>query len=111
MENLKAPIDWSSVDFVTDRSNLRKLLRWIKGTGEEVKREFRIDLQLAGERTVLMTRWERINQTSRRRKLAEHHTGIGHNFEKESTVPAKGCERGISHHRIVKYVSMQIPTR
>ena len=47
-------IDWPSVDFITDRNALRKLLRW--GSGVSGK-DFRIDLELAGERTVFLNRW------------------------------------------------------
>lgn len=48
-------IDWSTVDFVTDRNSLRKLLRWISGTGKSAG-NFRIDTQLAGRRTILFNR-------------------------------------------------------
>ncbi|KAF5334176.1 hypothetical protein D9758_014825 [Tetrapyrgos nigripes] len=85
------PFEWKSVDIVTDRNGLRKLLRWIGDT----KKEFRIDLQLAG-RTVLLNRWEKKTQE-------RAHTNYGHNFEKESTQPAKGCEESTGHHRIVCY--------
>ncbi|TFK40515.1 hypothetical protein BDQ12DRAFT_679577 [Crucibulum laeve] len=86
--------DWPSVDFVTDRNGLRKLLRWI--VGGEVK-NFRIDLQLAGEKTVLFNRWER-----RTRELFSGYT-FGFNFEKASTKHAYGCENSTGHHRIVTY--------
>ena len=48
-------VNWPSVDFVTDRSNLRKLLRWIDGYAG---RGFRIDAQLARSGTVLLSCWE-----------------------------------------------------
>jgi len=88
-------VDWKSVDFVTDRNNLRKLLRWIVG-GEALK-DFRIDTQLAGN-TVLLNRWEQ--------RYKEEMPGytFGLNFEKESTIPAKGCEMASGHHRILQYV-------
>lgn len=91
----KPPFDWSSVDIVTDRNGLRKLTRWVGG--EEV-RDFRIDLQLAGEKTVLMNRWEKRN-----RELFSGRT-YGFSFEKASTIPAPGCKDSTGHHRIVSYV-------
>jgi len=91
-------VDWSSVDFVTDRNGLRKLLRWVnhKPEGEPMK-EFRIDSQLAGKRTVLFNRWEM--------RTTEQFSGVtfGFNFEKASTTPAPGCEGSTGHHRIIKY--------
>ena len=95
MDNDQPDMDWSSVDFVTDRNGLKKLLRWINGND---KGEFRIDMQLAGRRTVLFDRWEK-----RTRELPGQT--YGYNFEKVSTTPAPGCELGTGHHRIVTYVS------
>ncbi|KAH9850142.1 hypothetical protein C2E23DRAFT_326109 [Lenzites betulinus] len=95
-----ASVDWPSVDIVTDRNGLRKLLRWIgHSAGEEPPKEFRIDLQLGGRKTVLMQRWEK-----RTREVATPpKSGYGHNFEHESTSPARGCEASTGHHRIVQY--------
>ncbi|KAF9464193.1 hypothetical protein BDZ94DRAFT_525066 [Collybia nuda] len=89
-----ATFDWASVDFVTDRNGLRKLLRWIGGTA---KKDFRIDMQLAGTGTVLLNRWEV--------RTSEQMSGFtyGFNFEKASTKPVPGCEKSTGHHRIVKY--------
>ncbi|KAF4617348.1 hypothetical protein D9613_005790 [Agrocybe pediades] len=85
--------DWASVDIVTDRNNLRKLTRWVSGQ----TRDFRIDLQLAGKKTILMNRWE-----GRKR---EYFTGrtYGFSFEKASTEPAPGCKESTGHHRIITY--------
>ncbi|EED80567.1 predicted protein [Postia placenta Mad-698-R] len=52
---------WPTVDFVTDRNGLRKLLRWINDADGSAK-PFRIDMQLAGKRTVLFSRWEKRTQ-------------------------------------------------
>ena len=114
-------VDWPAVDVVTDRNNLRKLLRWIQhpwsdapraggregssnaGTlpGVDPLKDFRIDVQLGGRNTLLLHRWEK-----RTRELAEPpRSGCGINFERQSTTPAKGCERSTGHHRIVQYVS------
>ena len=107
-ENADTNLDWSAVDFVTDRNGLRKLMRWLTHTGgdfAEPLKEFRIDLQLGGNKTVLMHRWEK-----RTRENAEPpRSGCGINFERESTRPAKGCERGTGHYRIIQYVSITTP--
>ncbi|KAI0783480.1 hypothetical protein C8Q75DRAFT_435704 [Abortiporus biennis] len=92
----KEKVDWAEVDFVTDRNNLRKLLRWVSGKARG-KQDFRIDTQLAGKRTVLFTRFEQ-------RVIAMRGgSGFGSNFEKVSTKPVPGCERTTGYHRIVKY--------
>ena len=128
-EHTDVSVDWSSVDVVTDRNNLRKLLRWLQnpevpanngavaGSSDPSKeaglsfvaareaalRDFRIDFQLGGRKTVLLHRWEK-----RTRELAQPpRSGCGLNFEQESTRPAKGCLRSTGHHRIVTYVSIQ----
>ncbi|KAI0642899.1 hypothetical protein C8Q79DRAFT_1012907 [Trametes meyenii] len=94
--------EWSDVDVVTDRNGLRKLIRWLNHSGsdhDEPPREFRIDLQLGGNKTVLMHRWEK-----RTREIAAPpKSGCGISFERETTSPAQGCTRGTGHHRIVKY--------
>ena len=91
-----AKLDWASVDIVADRNSLRKILAWAQG--EDVT--FRIDIQLAGERTMLLHRWE-APQTE-----FSEFTGWSRNFEYDSTAPGPGCERGtlVGHHRVVSYV-------
>ncbi|KAK0201488.1 hypothetical protein DFS33DRAFT_990891 [Desarmillaria ectypa] len=92
------PFNWSSVDFVTDRNCLRKLLRWIGGgNNEKSMKEFRIDMQLAGKKTVLLNRWDK-----RYREQASGYT-FGYNFETHTTKPASGCESSTGHHRIITY--------
>ncbi|KAI0775565.1 hypothetical protein BD413DRAFT_278470 [Trametes elegans] len=101
-ENADTTLDWRDVDIVTDRNGLRKLMRWLRHSGhewDEPLKEFRIDLQLGGEKTVLMHRWEK-----RTREMAKPpKSGCGLNFERLTTSPAPGCERGTGHHRIVRY--------
>ena len=92
------PTRWSSIDFVTDRRNLRKLLRWIDGRSRG-RRAVRIDTQLAGKKTVLFSGWE---ETTKERA---QYPSWGHSFEAFSTAPAAGCLGTSGHHRIVKYVS------
>lgn len=89
-------VDWSSVDIISDRNNLRKLLAWVQG-GEEF---FRIDVQLAGSWTMLLQRWE-----ERPLEISDGY-GFGDSFELAATTPAPGCEDATlaGHHRIISYV-------
>lgn len=89
-------VDWRAVDFITNRGNLRKLLRWIDGSSGG--RVLRIDAQLAGDGTVLLNKWER-----RTPKYVQPGS-YGTNLEKAMTQPAAGCEGTTTHHRVVKYV-------
>ncbi|TFK74721.1 hypothetical protein BDN72DRAFT_955402 [Pluteus cervinus] len=91
----KARYDWAPVDFVTDRNNLRKLLRWV--TGQEKSRIFRIDLQLVGQKTVVMERWEEQG------KEWMDGTTYGFNFEEASTRHYRGCEKSTGHHQVIRY--------
>lgn len=76
-----------SIDVVTDRNNLRKLMRFITFNGPNrdprpgSNRPFRIDVQLApnGRTLVLTRRDEKTIDDSTRFK------GYGHNFEKNTT--------------------------
>ncbi|KAI0775564.1 hypothetical protein BD413DRAFT_611082 [Trametes elegans] len=101
-ENADTTLDWSDIDIVTDRNGLRKLMRWLRHSGlvqDKPLDEFRIDLQLGGEKTVLMHQWEkRTRQMSKPPK-----TGCGFNFERMTTYSAPGCERSTGHHRIIRY--------
>ena len=88
--------DWSSVDVVVDRSGLRKLVGWANDRSDY----WRIDTQLAGEKTVLMISWSPVTKET----SGPPQSGYGFNFEKAFTHPAPGCKGGISHNRIVTYV-------
>ncbi|KAI0044342.1 hypothetical protein FA95DRAFT_1497247 [Auriscalpium vulgare] len=94
-------VDWPSVDFVVNRNSLSKLLRWIRGSSRKDDggwHDFRIDLELVGDKTVVFIRWEA------RDREASTGRSYGLNFEQATTSPAKGCERGTTgHHRILKY--------
>jgi hypothetical protein len=63
------------------------------------KQDWRIDLQLAGEKTVLLSRqWEH-------RPFATASYGLS--FERAVTSDAPGCEDGAPGHiRVVSYVSL-----
>ncbi|KAF8644542.1 hypothetical protein AX16_008416 [Volvariella volvacea WC 439] len=89
------PFDWSSQDFVTDVSNLKRLFGWADGS---VRKAFRISLQLAGERTVLMNNdWE-LHQLGRM-----GGNGYGRNLEIMATRMPTGCENARNHYRVVHY--------
>lgn len=77
-------------------------MRWLNGAGDAGLKDFRIDLQLAGKKTVLMNRWEK--------RFREDMSGFtfGFNFEKATTEAVQGCEGSTGHHRIVKYVSIAL---
>ncbi|KAF7300842.1 hypothetical protein MKEN_01310200 [Mycena kentingensis (nom. inval.)] len=99
--------DWASasVDFITDRNGLRKLLRWIAGRRQrnggqvdEPMKDFRIDMQLApGGQTILLNRWE-----NRDREQMNGKT-YGFHFEEKATLPPRGIPDSSGHHRIVSY--------
>ncbi|TFY73206.1 hypothetical protein EWM64_g10806 [Hericium alpestre] len=88
-------LDWPTVDFITDRTNLRNLVKWIGGDTKQ-RNDFRIDMELVGDHTVLFdmshTGWN-----------GGGRTNYGHSFERGTTVPAPGCERSSGHYRIIKY--------
>ena len=90
-----APVDWPKVDVITDRNGLRKLLRWLK-PGKSV-RDFRIDVQLVGTKTLVLSRWE-----SRAREPA-NHCKQEFRFEEATTRAAPGCPSS-GHHRTITYV-------
>ncbi|KAH9850133.1 hypothetical protein C2E23DRAFT_735705 [Lenzites betulinus] len=142
-----AKVHWPSVDFVTDRNNLRKFLRWIRlctaetastdGAASSSAREeatldaddsagshslpdtvsstppstsppdpqwdprqdFRIDLILGGEKTVLMERWAPLD----RERVVPPKGGCRDNFVREAMVHGPECENGGGHYRIVQY--------
>jgi hypothetical protein len=88
--------DFSGIDIVSDRNNLRKLFSWSTGAVEQ--KDFRIDVELAGE-TCLFTR--------REEKDAETivgFQGFGRQYEKAATRPSRGCEMSTGHHRIISIV-------
>ena len=105
VEHTEVDFDWSSMDFVTDRNALRKLLRWLGSTRYNECKDFRIDMQLAGNGTVLFNRWDK-----RYRESFEGaaYSTYGYNFEKATTTQASYCQDSTGHHRIVTYVCTQL---
>jgi len=87
--------DWPSVDFVTDRGRLRKLLAWAIGLSDQ----WRIDTQLAGANTVLLSGCAPVTKL-----WSGQGTSYGFSFEDASTSPAPGLGNEPGHHRIVAYV-------
>ncbi|EIM83177.1 uncharacterized protein STEHIDRAFT_62871, partial [Stereum hirsutum FP-91666 SS1] len=92
-------VEWPSIDVITDRNGLRKLLGWT--TGSSRRKEWRIDMQLVGTKTVLFNRREPSTAVAPMPGGAT----FGHAFEMKMTKPqAKGVGRELDgHHRIVRY--------
>ena len=93
---------WTSVDIITDRNNLLKLAAWADASCSDPrkKKDFRIDFELIGNRTVLFQRWEERNSV-------RDQVGHGDTFERMASHPAVGCEDTTlaGHARVVAYVS------
>lgn len=81
------------IDLVTDRNNIRKLLRFVQGTSTE---NFEIQVEIAGDKTAVFTRVE-----IKSKDIIQDFRGFGHNFEKAYT---KGLPGSTGHHRIVHYL-------
>jgi hypothetical protein len=98
-----ADFQWASSDLISDRNSLRNLLRWVGGWQKLA--DFRIDLSLVGDKSVVLTRWKQDTQ--------ERSSGrsYGFSYEDNQTVAAPGCElsRKAGHDRIVSYVSHSSP--
>jgi hypothetical protein len=88
--------NYASLDLVSDRNNLRKLLRWATGVAGE--KDFRIDVERAGK-TCLFTKRE-----DKDSEYVVGFKGFGHEYEKAATRLAGGCEKATGHHRIVSIV-------
>lgn len=96
-----AALEWGTVDVVTDRNNLLKLIAWLEpGCAKSRHRSgFRIDVALAGPWTLLMRRWEE-------RSVVYSGTAFGDGFEQAFSCNAigpkvKGTLAG--HNRVVSY--------
>lgn len=96
-DNKKAPVDWPAVDVISDRNGLRKLLRWLNPSPGREVRDFRIDVELVGAKTVVLNRWEG--------RSREPPTGksYGFAFEAATSRAAPGCPSS-GHHRAITYV-------
>ncbi|KAK7972408.1 hypothetical protein PG988_006542 [Apiospora saccharicola] len=87
-----------SVDLISDRNNLRKLLSFVDSSSSQKGLErFTIDVEVTGG-TVIFSRTE----TQTTEIIAPHEfKGFGHEFEKAYTTCAIDDSTG--HHRIVSY--------
>lgn len=93
IDDMNPSFNYKQFDFVTDRNNLRKLLRWASGSSDE--KDFRIDIDVAGT-TCLFTRLEAQNTDT-----VQGFMGYGHEYEKAATRVTRGCERATGHHRMI----------
>jgi hypothetical protein len=95
-----SPVDWPKVDVITDRNGLRNLLRWLNPSSGREVRDFRIDVQLVGPKTLVLRRWESLTR--------EVHTGrsYGYAFEAATTRAAPDCPSS-GHQRVITYVRRQ----
>jgi hypothetical protein len=89
---LKPEFAIRKIDLVTDRNNIRKLLRFINETSED---SFQIQVEIMNGKTAMFTRME--GETT---EVIKGFRGYGHNFEKAYTTSATGST---GHHRIVSY--------
>jgi len=92
-----APVDWPTVDVITDRNGLRKLLRWLNPSPGREVRDFRIDVQLVGTKTLVLGRWDG------RTREPPSGRSYGFGFENATTQAAPGCPSS-GHHRAITYV-------
>lgn len=89
---------YEELDIISDRNNLCKLLRW--ATGVTDKKDFRIDVECAGQ-TCLFTRHEEADV-----ETVEGFKGYGHTYKEAATRLPSGCERATGHHRIISIVRL-----
>ncbi|KAH9020498.1 hypothetical protein EDB85DRAFT_2153026 [Lactarius pseudohatsudake] len=90
------PVDWPSMDVVTDRNGLRKFLRWLNPSPGRAVRDFRIDVQLVGTKTLVLSRWESPTPE------VNNGRSFGHAFEAATTCPAPDCPSS-GHQRVITY--------
>jgi hypothetical protein len=94
--------DYTSVDVVSDRNGLRKLLRWATSSAE--LEDFRIDIDKAGA-SCIFTRVEKMDS-----EIVTEFRGFGFEYAKAATKPAKGLEAATGYHRIISMVFVGFPT-
>jgi len=90
----KPEFDFGTMDIVTDRNNLRKLLAWAQGSFTQ----FRIDLQRVGKGTVLFMRWQP------KTRVLSHPVYV--NSFRNAVARPGGEHSSEGYHRIVSYVSI-----
>ncbi|KZV72391.1 hypothetical protein PENSPDRAFT_649816 [Peniophora sp. CONT] len=92
-------VTWPEVDLVTNRRALRHLYRWLDGANTNARDNFRIDIDVLGDGTMLFS------EVARTFQFHDQSPGYGVQFEIETTDAVPGCETSKGHHRIVQYVS------
>jgi hypothetical protein len=92
-----APVDWRATDYIMDRNAMRKLLHLLD-SGQRELRDFRLDAQRVGARTVLLAQWE-----PRHIERPHPHT-FGAGFVETATAPPPGCEGATGYFRVASYV-------
>ncbi|TFK83925.1 hypothetical protein K466DRAFT_602443 [Polyporus arcularius HHB13444] len=128
----ESAIDWTTVDFVTDRNNLRKLIRWVREpcttpsptptpSGADTP-AVPTDTESGATASSDSTAWDprkdfridmQLGGTSTvlmhrwaaqaREWVEPPKAGCRSNFERESTGAVPGCDGGGGHYRIVQY--------
>ncbi len=108
---------WHTVDFVTNRNSLRQLLRVLPQSYNsrynrgptsynrpEQQRSFRVDIELAGTKTLLLNRWEAT--ASETTLPGSYGFNFEHAFTREADAVSSLDESGETarHHRINSYV-------
>lgn len=68
-------------------------------------RDFRLDLELIDEKTVVFHRWEGQPEDAK----AEGQKTYGLQFKKVTTQWPEGWDGSVGHHRIIKYLSNSVP--
>lgn len=94
VQELDPGFGWPDVDFVANRACLREMLKWVEGKTDK----WRIDTQLAGEKTILLSNRPRFVSG------VDDPGNYGAYFEDQSTEPAPGLEDTSGHYRVVSYV-------
>ncbi|KAK1907872.1 hypothetical protein P3342_006202 [Pyrenophora teres f. teres] len=84
--------EMGSVDVITDRNNIRKLLRFLDGTSSE---SFQIQVEIVDGKMALFTRMEDETTT-----VIQGFRGYGRNFEKACTKSTTGTS---GYHRIISF--------
>ncbi|THH16175.1 hypothetical protein EW146_g4420 [Bondarzewia mesenterica] len=92
-------VDWTSVDFVTDCGLLRRLYQWVNSSS--TSKEFRLDLQLVGQRTILLACSH--GDGKRRSASTDEIHSFGRNFERATTSAPVGGNRDDNYIRILRY--------
>lgn len=88
--------NFSKIDLITDRNNLRKLLNFVTGN----PKSFRIEVERVGRTTIFTRNEEKVSD-----EIPEgEFRGFGHQFEENYTEWPPGTTEGSTgHHRIIRY--------